>query len=53
MKKQNTPRVDKLSISLPAEMAAWLRRASARELTTVSQIIKANLLPAFNARHAK
>ena len=44
---------EKLSISLPVEMVAWLRRKSANQLDTVSGVIRKHLRPAFEQRHAK
>ena len=39
----------KLSISLPSEMAAWLRREAESNLNDVSGIIRAILLPSFKS----
>lgn len=51
MKTKN--RVEKMSVSLTPEMAAWLRRAAAKKLSNVSQVIRELLQPAMDARHAK
>lgn len=44
---------DNLSISLPKEMATWLRRSAAKQMTSLSAVIKQQLMPAFDRRHAK
>lgn len=46
-------KVTKLSISIPAEMATWLRRASAKKNETISRMIREALTPAFESRRAK
>jgi hypothetical protein len=43
----------KLSISLPNLMAAWLRRTSCNQMTTVSAVIKSYLKAGFDRRNRK
>ena len=38
---------------LPSEMSAWLERAAAKKLSTVSQVIREILAEKFDTRHAK
>ena len=52
MKRKSQLR-EKVSISLPTEMAAWLRRASEKRYVSVSHMVKEALMPAFERRHAK
>jgi hypothetical protein len=49
----NKERYSKLSISLSQEMAGWLRRRSSKAGTSISWIIRDNLRPEFDKRHAK
>jgi uncharacterized protein (DUF1778 family) len=51
--KHKTGKVERMSISISPEMAAWLRRAASKAHTTTSQFIRTQLIPAFEARHAK
>jgi Arc/MetJ-type ribon-helix-helix transcriptional regulator len=45
--------VDKLSVSLPDDMATWLRRAAAKRYVSVSFLVKEALMPQFTTRHKK
>ena len=46
-------RTEKLSVSIDKDISSWLRRAAAKQRTTVSAMIRAALLPDFERRHAK
>ena len=52
-KKPSALKVDRISLSMPKDISAWLRRAAAKRRTSISQIVKDALLPQFDARHAK
>jgi hypothetical protein len=47
---RSKPKATKLSISLPDDVAAWMRRAAMRRRVSVSHIVKESIMPAFNAR---
>ena len=52
----NTPkrvRSDKLSISLPTEMAKWIRDEARAELSNASNVIRQHLMQAYDARNKK
>ena len=52
--KHPSNRADKISISLPKDLTAWMRRHVAkRPGYTISALIRDALIPQYNARHAK
>ena len=53
MSTSSRKRSDKLSISMGADITAWLRRAAAKRRTTVSYLLREAVLPLYEARHAK
>jgi len=42
-----------LRVRVAPEVKTWLRRKAAKQGCDISDIVRALLLPAFNARHSK
>ena len=52
-KNQSKVKAVKRSVSLPADIVAWLDRAAAKRRVSFSHLVKESLLPAFEARRHK
>ena len=55
MQTKGTPmrKSPKLSVTMPPDMVAWLRKAAANQRVSFSTALRIALLPAFNSRRAK
>jgi hypothetical protein len=49
-REAGTPRVHKLCISLPADVAVWIKRKARLTRVPVSAVILAHSMPHFNVR---